>query len=192
MKRLIIIILSITAIVTSCYNNGNGTHNILCSCYIFSTAGKTPHYYIEVKKSGVISLYYGSEIDSIYYYLSKGSDIPLDSKQLLQYGRDSLPLQNGDSILTKSIPKDELILIKSEIKKLERKKEEHIFARSKDNPEKIVQLVKKGLTQNCIVLTTTEGQYYFWENEGSQAENNIIKIIKENSPVPIILKYEFE
>ena len=180
------------AIIIACSNTNKDDSNILCSCYIFSTAGKTPHYYLEVNKDGVISLYQGSASDSIYYYLSKGKQLPLDSKLLLYSFRDSLKQSKKHSILTRRIDNNDWSALKTNINKLPTKECEHIFARSANNPERIIKIVKKGLTQNGVVIITSKGQYNFWENEGTPQENNLLRIIKGNSPIKIILEDKFE
>jgi hypothetical protein len=42
------------------------------------------------------------------------------------------------------------------------------------------------------VIITSKGQYNFWENEGTPQENNLLRIIKGNSPIKIILEDKFE
>ena len=90
--------------------------------------------------------------------------------------------------ITVKIGKEDLSILKTNIDRLQENDAKQIFARSKNNPEKIVQIVKKGLTHNGIAITTAKGQYTFWENEGTAEENNILRIIKDNSPIKIILK----
>lgn len=174
-----------TIIMIACGHTRNASNNLLCSCYFFSTLDEKNHY-LEVSKSGVISLYYGSASDDIYYYLSKGEPFPIDAKHMLHVSKDSVESSYNEKNHKRRLDKKTLEELKENIKRLKKKDIEPIFARSKDNPEKIVQLVKKGLYQNGVVLTTAKGQYYFWEEEGSAIENNIIKLLKENSPVPII------
>jgi hypothetical protein len=162
--------------------------NLLCSCYIFSTAGKTPHYYLEVNKDGVISLYLSSASDSISYYLSKGKPLPLDSKSLLYSTKNSLQQSKKATIPTRKIDLEDFEILKTNIDRLPENEAKQIFVQSVNNPEKIVQIVKKGITHNGIAITTAKGQYTFWENEGTTEENNILRIIKDNSPIKIILK----
>ena len=183
----IFLVLLVTSLsYTSCQKEPK--ENLLCSCYIFSTAGKTPHYYLEVDKDGGISLYLSSASDSISYYLSKGKPLPLDSKSLLYSPKDSLQETKNNTIPTRKIGLDDFDILKTNIDRLQENDAKQIFARSKNNPEKIVQIVKKGLTHNGIAITTAKGQYTFWENEGTAEENNILRIIKDNSPIKIILK----
>lgn len=185
---IFLVLLMTSLSYTSCQKEPK--ENLLCSCYIFSTAGKTPHYYLEVDKYGVISLYLSSASDSICHYLSKGEPLPLDSKSLLYLSQDSLQQSEKDTIPTRKIGKEDLSILKTNIDRLQENDAKQIFARSKNNPEKIVQIVKKGLTHNGIAITTAKGQYTFWENEGTAEENNILRIIKDNSPIKIILKDE--
>ena len=183
----IFLVLLVTSLsYTSCQKEPK--ENLLCSCYIFSTAGKTPHYYLEVDKDGGISLYLSSASDSISYYLSKGKPLPLDSKSLLYSPKDSLQETKNNTIPTRKIGLEDFDILKTNIDRLQENDAKQIFARSKNNPEKIVQIVKKGLTHNGIAITTAKGQYTFWENEGTAEENNILRIIKDNSPIKIILK----
>ncbi len=181
-------IFAIITVLTACNNTNQENSDIFCSCYIFSTAGKTPHYYLEVNKNGVISLYLGSASDSICYYLSKGKQLPLDSKSLLY----SLQESKSDTIPTRKIDIEDWSTLKTNINRLQENEGKQIFVQSTSNPERIVQIVKKGLTNNGIVITTAKGQYTFWENEGTTEENNILRIIKDNSPVKIILEDQFE
>ena len=183
----IFLVLLVTSLsYTSCQKEPK--ENLLCSCYIFSTAGKTPHYYLEVDKDGGISLYLSSASDSISYYLSKGKPLPLDSKSLLYSPKDSLQETKNNTIPTRKIGLEDFDILKTNIDRLQENDAKQIFARSKNNPEKIVQIVKKGLTHNGIAITTAKSQYTFWENEGTAEENNILRIIKDNSPIKIILK----
>ena len=188
MKNICIffVLLVISLSYTSCQKDSK--ENLLCSCYIFSTAGKTPHYYLEVDKDGVISLYLSSASDSISYYLSKGKPLPLDSKSLLYSTKDSLQQSKKATIPTRKIGLEDFEILKTNIDRLPENEAKQIFVQSVNNPEKIVQIVKKGITHNGIVITTVKGQYTFWEDEGTTEENNILRIIKDNSPIKIILK----
>ena len=188
MKNICIffVLLVISLSYTSCQKDPK--ENLLCSCYIFSTAGKTPHYYLEMDKDGVISLYLSSASDSISYYLSKGKPLPLDSKSLLYSTKDSLQQSKNDTIPTRKIGLEDFEILKTNIDRLPENETKQIFVQSVNNPEKIVQIVKKGLTHDGITITTAKGQYTFWENEGTTEENEILRIIKDNSPIKIILK----
>lgn len=188
MKNICIffVLLVISLSYTSCQKDPK--ENLLCSCYIFSTAGKTPHYYLEVDKDGVISLYLSSASDSISYYLSKGKPLPLDSKSLLYSSKDSLQETKNNTIPTRRIGIEDFEILKTNIDRLPENEAKQIFVQSVNNPEKIVQIVKKGITHNGIAITTAKGQYTFWEDEGTTEENEILRIIKDNSPIRIILK----